>query len=183
MTDNTLDRLDRDPGGARKYVAALYAYGGTHEQVAQKLAEKFALPKVPSKRIVGKWRRTDAALIALIGELEDVRRDMNPDASPADVLANIPAPVDPAEAAADWFALLDTHPAFADLSLRAEHDGGFDVDPVQVLKDGADDTAEEFEARCAALVGDWNVHVALGADEADVARVERSMAERLAAAA
>lgn len=182
MADTILDKLDADPGGARKYLAACYSYGASHEQAAEKLAEKFGLPKVPSKRILGEWRRNDAQLIALIDELESVRRDMNPDASPADVLANIPAPVDPAEAATDYFNLLDAHPAYAALANRCHLDDDFPDDvALQVLRDSADDTDEEFEARCAELVGDWNVHVALGADPADVARVERAMAERAAA--
>lgn len=176
MADNTLDRLDADPGGARQYLAALYTYGATHEQAAQKLAEKFGI-RQPSKRITGEWRRNDAKLRQMIERLEAVKRDMSPDAAPADVLANVPAPVDPARVATDLWTLLDEHPAFATLFHRVELDPDFDDDdaPRRVLLET--ESGEELEAASAALVGDWDVHIALGADPADVARVARARTE------
>jgi hypothetical protein len=155
MADNLLDKLDRDPGGARKYVAALYSYGASHEQVAQKLAEKFGI-RQPSKRITGEWRRNDAKLIALCDELEAIRVDMNPDASPADVLAAIPSPVDRGEAVIDFFVLLEQFPAFSALSVRCSNDPDFPDDVwLKVLReDHADDAA--FETACAAAAGDYD---------------------------
>lgn len=158
MAETILDRLDADPGGARKYIAALYAYGGTHEQVAQKLAEKFGI-RQPSKRIVGEWRRNDEKLIALIEELEEVRRDMNPDASPADVLANVPAPVDPAEASGELFDLTVKFPAFANLLARPDDEEFDGAEAMRQVLAAEHDSDEAFEAACAALVGDWNPHV------------------------
>ncbi len=176
MADNLLDKLDRDPGGARKYLAALYSYGASHEQAAQKLAEKFALHKVPSKRILGTWRRTDAKLVALVDELEAVRRDMNPSASPADVLANIPAPVDRAQIDADVFTVMDECPSWALLHHRVELDADFDDDdaPLRVLLET--DSAAELEAASAALVGDWDIHIAMGAEPNYKERVAAALA-------
>jgi hypothetical protein len=155
MAETILDKLDRDPGGARKYVAALYSYGATHEQVAQKIAEKFGI-RQPSKRIVGEWRRNDAKLIALCDELEAIRRDMSPDASPADVLANIPAPVDRGEAAIDFFVLMEQFPSFNALSVRCSSDPDFPDDTwLEVLREDHDSDAA-FEAACASAAGDYD---------------------------
>jgi hypothetical protein len=176
MADNLLDKLDADPGGCRRYVAALYAYGASHEKVAQKLGERFGI-RQPSKRIVGEWRRNDMKLVALVDELEVVKRDMAPDASPADVLSAVPAPVDRAEVVSDFFALLDEFPALGELSRRAELDPDFPDDAaMQVLLDGPHD---DLEAACRERLGDWSsadVHIALGAAPADIARVERAAA-------
>ena len=182
MSENLLDKLDaQHDGAARRYLASLYAFGASHEQAAEKLAEQFGI-RQPTKRSTGEWRRNDPQLRKMVEQLEAARADLAPDAPPADVLANVPAPVDPAEAVMDLFTLLDDHPAFADLSARCDLDPDFpdDVAREVLLEDHADD--EAFEAACRERLGDWNVHVALGADPADVERVERSMAERMTAA-
>lgn len=157
MADTLLDKLDADPGGARRYVAALYSYGASHEQAAQKLAEHFALARVPSKRILGEWRRNDPQLRAIIDELDLVKRDLTPDASPADVLANVPAPIDPCELSMAIFALHEECPAWSDLSHRAANDPDFPDDADQVaLREGEGMSDAEFEALCRERADGWD---------------------------
>lgn len=181
MTESILDRLDRDPGGARRYVASLLAMGATRGQVVEKLRTRFGV--TVTTRSVTAWKNNDAELRKLVDELVAIKRELDPDDG-RNPLDHLPEPTDPAEAVTDLFNLLDDHPAYAMVCERADHDESFDVDPIRVLLDGEHDSPEEFEARCTALVGDWNYHVEVGgADPADVERVERAMAERAAAPA
>jgi hypothetical protein len=180
MTESTLDRLDRDPGGARRYVASLLAMGATRGQVVEKLRDKYGV--TVTTRSVTKWKNSDSELMKLVDELVAIKRELDPDDS-RNPLDHLPEPVDQAAAVEDLFGLLDDHPAFADLSARCNLDPDFPDDAARevLLEDHADD--EAFEAACRERLGDWSVHVALGADPADVERVERAMAERTATAA
>jgi hypothetical protein len=122
MAAGLLDKLDHEhDGAARRYLASLYAFGASHEQAAEKLAQEFGI-RQPTKRSTGEWRRTDVKLRQMIEQLEAAKADLAPDAAPADVLANVPAPVDPAEATGALFDLANAHPAFAALLARPDDD-------------------------------------------------------------
>jgi DNA-binding transcriptional LysR family regulator len=155
MADNLLDKLDRDPGGARRYLASLYAFGASHEQAAQKLAEQFHV-RAPTSRTTGEWRRNDPQLRQMIEALEAAKADVGADADPADVLANVPAPVDPCELATAIFDLHEDYPAWSRLSHRAFNDPDMDDDLAWniLLEDHADDGA--FEAACEAAADGWD---------------------------
>lgn len=180
MSENLLDKLDRDPGGCRRYVASLLAMGATRGQVVNKLRDKYGV--TVTTRSVTAWKNNDTELQKLVDELVAIKRELDP-ADGRNPLDHLPEPADPAEAVTDLFNLLDAHPAFADLSARCDLDPDFPDDAARevLLEDHADD--EAFEAACREHLGDWNVHVALGADPADVERVVRAMAERTATAA
>lgn len=173
MADTTLDRISRDFNtDARRYVASLLAMGANRGQVVDKLREKFGV--TVSRRSVTAWRNNDAELIALVDELEAIRRDLAPDdnRNPADLL---PEPRDRAQDVEDVFALFDDCPAYAELCVRADHDPSFDVDPHALL---VETPLEELEARSRELLGSWNFHVEVGgADSENVARIERAAAE------
>jgi|ERR1051326_459218 hypothetical protein len=175
-TESILDRLDREPGGCRRWISQLVVVGGaTRAQVAAKLQERYGVSV--TTRSLTSWYANDEQLKALIEELEDVRRDMNPDASPADLLAAVPEPIDRAEAVADLYAFLDEFPVYGELIHRAELDPDCDDDAAAqvLLEDHADDAA--FEAACRERLGDWDIHIALGAEPGYKERVERVMAE------
>lgn len=176
MAENTLDRLDREPGGARQYVAQLFVVGGaTREQVAAQLHKRFGV-KVTT-RSISKWKAEDAELRRLIDELEEVRRDLAPDASAADVLANIPAPVDRAQVCADLLTMTIKFPAFGRLMHREyvrekaapENDGRVWGDTpaasggsfpesneaFRAMMEGEGKSDEEFEQDCIRRLGDY----------------------------
>jgi hypothetical protein len=161
MADSLLDRLDaQHDGAARRYLASLYAFGASHEQAAEKLAEQFGI-RQPTKRSTGKWRRTDAKLRQMVAQLEAARADLAPDSSPADVLANVPAPVDPAEASGVLFDLAASSPAFARLMHReARRDEDDDSpDDVAAVLAAEHPTGAEFEADCVRRLGAYEPHV------------------------
>lgn len=169
MSDSILDRLDRDPGGARQYVATLIVAGGaTNSDVADALARKYHIG-VPSSRSVSQWKNHDPELRDLIRQMEAVKRDVRPGDSLADLL---PREVNPAAAVADLFTVAIQCRPFAELLKRegdrrardAGDNGGWGFDdpaPAGADDDGAPDdvlavltaeheTAAEFEADCRA---------------------------------
>jgi hypothetical protein len=131
----------------------LAALGATNAQIAKALHDKFNVKKLTT-RIVSHWRNNDAKLIALVDELEAIKRDLSPDDDLGDVLAKIPAPVDPAVAVNDLFGVCIRFPAFADLVKAG-------ADPAPVLAAGYE-TDAQFEAACAAALRD---HVPTAAPE------------------
>lgn len=148
MSENTLDRLDRDPGGARQYVAQLAVLGATNAQIAKALHDKFNVKKLTT-RIVSHWRNNDAKLIQLVNELEAVKRDLSPGDDLGGVLAKIPAPVDPAVAASDLFGVAIHCRPLAELLIAGAEDEIGDVLAV------GHETDAEFEAACAAALRDY----------------------------
>lgn len=155
MSENLLDKLDaQHDGAARRYLASLYAFGASHSQAAEKLAEQFGI-RAPTKRSTGEWRRNDAKLRQMIEQLEAARADLTPDASPADVLANVPAPVDPAEADAILFDLVVSSPAAADLLIRPDDDGFDGAEAMHQVLAAEHDSDEDFEAHCRRLLDGW----------------------------
>jgi hypothetical protein len=163
MADTTLDRISRDYNeDARRYVASLLAMGANRGQVVEKLRDRFGV--TVSKRSVTSWRNNDAELIALVDELESIKRDLHPDdnRNPADLL---PEPTDPAQASMDLFGLAVDVPAFGVLMYRADHDPDFDSDHVhRVLTAGHDDAA--FAAACEVLIDGYDPHAAMGGEAA-----------------
>ncbi len=168
MSESILDRLDREHGDARQYVATLFVVGGaTREQVAEALARKYDIP-APTGRSVSKWKNGDPELRDLIRQMEAAKRDLTPDDDPTALLR---PEVNTAQAAADLFGVALQSPSFAALLKReAERRGGayaaglyfdeFAPDPdgdddqeaddvLAVLRAGHD-TAAEFEADCLA---------------------------------
>ena len=87
MTEPLLDRLDRDPGGARRFVADLLGQGATNGQVAEAIASRFGV-KAPTPRSVTAWRNNDPELVAMLEELARIRANLAPDdtTNPADLL-------------------------------------------------------------------------------------------------
>ena len=174
---NTLDRLDAEHGGdARSYVAQLFVVGGaTREQVAQKLRERYGVEV--TTRIITTWRNGDKKLIALMEELEAVKRELQPDDDLGDVLSKMPRPVDPAQSASDLFGMAIRFPAFAKLmsrdGQRAEENNpaaelGFGFAPsasagaeddldndVRAVLAAGHETDEEFEADCLRRLSDY----------------------------
>lgn len=181
MADSILDRLDRNPGGAREYVATLLVAGdATREQVAEALARKYSIAK-PTGRTITKWKNHDPELRELIQKMEAVKRDAKP-GDDADLLR---PQVTTGRATLWLFDLADRFPAFANLLRREggrrEAGGGGDdglgydpyADPVVSDEDGegeqddnvtavllADhETDAEFEADCVRRLGaDYNPH-------------------------
>lgn len=167
MSDSILDRLDRDPGGARQYVATLIVAGGaTRAEVAEALARKFHIPE-PTGRSVTQWKNHDPELRELIRQMEAAKRDAKPGDNLADLL---PREVNPAAAAADLFTVAINCRPFAEL-LKREADRraggdngewGFDdsapltaddggaLDDVLAVLSAEHETAAEFEADCRA---------------------------------
>jgi hypothetical protein len=166
----TTNLLDKNPG-SRRYVAHLHSFGATRAQICAKLAQKFPMA-APTPRSMTKWLNGDRELVKMIAELEAIKAEMAPDDA---TLAELPEPVDMAQATADLWCLLDEFPAYAMLLLRVEHDPDFDDDdaPRRVL---LETPAEELEAACAALVGDWDYHEAMGAEPGYKERVAAVMA-------
>jgi hypothetical protein len=178
MTESILDRLDRDPGGARQYVATLIVIGGaSRAKVAEALARKYNIP-APTGRSVTAWKSGDSKLRALIEQTEAAKRDVAPGGDPTDLL---PEPVNVAQVDADLFSLADEFPAFGDL-MRREAERAEDTAPTTAWgapespaaasdDDGdpppADDiavllaeheTAAAFEADCKRRLGDYTPH-------------------------
>ncbi len=168
MAESILDRLDRDPGGARQYVATLIVVGGaTRSQVADALARKYNIPAPTGRSITG-WKNNDPQLRDLIGQMEAAKRDVTPGDNLTDLL---PREVTAEAASERLFALAIHCRPFAELLKRegdrragdaGDNDGwGFD-DPAPVAADdGAPDavlavlsaeheTDAEFEADCRA---------------------------------
>jgi hypothetical protein len=168
MSDSILDRLDRDPGGARQYVATLVVAGGaTNADVADALARKYHI-SAPTTRSVSQWKNNDSDLRDLIRQMEAAKRDVKPGDNLADLL---PREVNPAAAVADLFTVAIHCRPFAEL-LKREGDRragdagdnggwGFDDPAPAATDDGAPDavlavlsaeheTAAEFEADCRA---------------------------------
>jgi hypothetical protein len=172
MAESILDRLDRDPGGARQYVATLTVIGGaTRAQVADALARKYGI-NPPTGRSVTKWKSEDPELRALIEQMRAAKRDVAPGDDPADL---IPVQVDPAEAVSDLFGVAIQFPHFARLvkvdAAEIAPDGGPELggfaagsggfyppadaadpadDAVRAVLDAEHETAAEFEADCRA---------------------------------
>jgi hypothetical protein len=177
MAESILDRLDRDPGGARQYVATLLVAGGaSRAQVADALARKYSIP-APTGRSITEWKNHDPELRTLIAEMETAKRDLRPGDDPTDLL---PREVNQAQAASDLFGVCIHFPAFALLMEReretedgpdgADTRGAFEqFDPPPAAADDPDsdsdvlavliaghETAEAFEADCLARLGDYS---------------------------
>lgn len=122
MTEPLLDRLDRDPGGARRFVADLLGQGATNAQVAEALASRFGASVTP--RSITTWRNNDPELVAMLAELDRIRQNLSPDddANPADLLK--PA-VNLAAVDLDLELYAEAHPAQAAL-LRRDEEGAED---------------------------------------------------------
>jgi hypothetical protein len=138
------------------------------------MARKYSIP-APTGRSVTTWQNSDEKLVAMIRELEGIQRDLAPDDDLAAVLARMPEPVDRAEAITDLWIFLDEHPAYAELSHRAELDPDCDDDAARevLLEDHPDDAS--FEAACRERLGDWDIHIALGAEPNYKERIARVM--------
>ncbi len=156
MTESTLDRLDRDPGGARQYVATLIVVGGaTRAQIAEALARKYSIPE-PTSRSVTAWKNGDPELRAIVEAMEAAKRDLAPGEDPTQL---IPEPVDPAEASGDLFDLAIRIPSFGTLLYREGQRDDDQADDVLAVLAAGHATAAEFEADCIRRLGDYNPHV------------------------
>ncbi len=129
MTEPLLDRLDRDPGGARRFVADLLGQGASNAQVADALGARFGETVTP--RSVSTWRNNDPELVAMLEEIARIRRNLAPDdkTNPADLLK--PA-VNLAAVDRDLFDMCEAHPAWAAL-LRRDGAGGSDAESAPEL--------------------------------------------------
>ena len=67
MNESILDRLDRDPGGARDYVAQLHVFGANRKAICAKLATRFDIAE-PTPRSLTNWLNGDEALLEKIAE-------------------------------------------------------------------------------------------------------------------
>lgn len=173
MAESILDRLDRDPGGARQYVATLLVAGdASRAQVADALALKYDIP-APTGRSVSKWKNEDPELRELIRQMEAAKRDVAAGDDPRGLLPR--QEIAPAAASERLFTFAICSRPFAELVKRGEagrpgdDDGagwGFDdFDLVAFDADAPDDvlavltaeheTAAEFEADCLARLGDF----------------------------
>jgi hypothetical protein len=115
MTESILDRLDREPGGARQYIATLIVVdGATRAQVAEALAKKYNVP-APTGRSITAWKTRDSKLCELIEQMTAAKRDLAPGDDPTALLR---PPVNVAQADADLFNLAVDCPAFGDLIAR-----------------------------------------------------------------
>lgn len=157
MAETILDKLDRDhgsatgPGGARRYVASLIVLGGaTRAQVAAALAKRFGI-QPPTSRSVTTWINQDAKLIAMLRELEEIKREAKGDVD----ISDLPEPTDPAEASRILYDLCVACPPFGTLVSRDDADGEDDV--AAVLAAGHE-TDEAFEADCIARLDDYDPH-------------------------
>lgn len=171
MSESVLDRLDRDPGGARRWLAqAFVVAGASRAQVARQLRAKYGVTVTP--RTLTNWRAKDSTLVELMVELEQVKRDLAPDdpTNPADLLRDAP---DAAQNASDLFGLTIQFPPLAKLvhreAKRRETDPGLafaqtpaaDPDPddaVHAVLAAAHPTAAEFAADCERRLGDYDPH-------------------------
>jgi hypothetical protein len=163
--ESILDRLDRDPGGARQYVATLLVVGGaTRSQVADAMARKYGIP-APTGRSVTAWKNTDPELRKLIQQMEAAKRDVAPGGT-----VEIRPEVNRAHAVADLFAVCEQFPAFALLVHRdadreessastwgapenvtpGGEDDSFHSEAMAALMEGEGMSDEEFEAHCRA---------------------------------
>jgi|GEM_PF-5757956 len=115
MTEPLLDRLDRDPGGARRFVANLLGQGATNAQVADAILARFGESVTP--RSVTTWRNKDPELRELIADLAAIKRTLaaDDDTNPADLLR---PQINRAQVDDDLFTLAEEQPAFAVLLLR-----------------------------------------------------------------
>lgn len=148
MADNTLDRLDRDPGGARRYVAQLFVVGGaTREQVANKLRDKYGVSV--TTRIITTWRNNDPELRGMMEELEAIKRDLSPgdETNPADLLRET---VDPAEAVNDLLSACIRSPELAKLIKSSVSD-----EKVGAVLTAEHPTAADLEVACATLLANY----------------------------
>lgn len=175
MSESILDRLDRDPGGARQYVATLLVVGGaSRAQVADALARKYGI-SAPTGRSVTEWKNNDPELRDLIRQMEAAKRDVSPGDDPRDLL---PREVNPARSADDLFTLAIHCRPFAELLKReaarrsddAGDAGGWGFDDYALAADDDDgrpddvlavltaehETAAEFEADCIRRLGDFD---------------------------
>ncbi len=91
MADSILDRLDRDPGGAREYVATLLVSGATRAQVADAMARRFNIT-APTGRSVTEWKNNDPELRDLIRRMEAAKRDLAAGDDPTNLLPRQPNP-------------------------------------------------------------------------------------------
>lgn len=147
--------LDKHPG-SRRYVAHLHSYGATREQICTKLAEKYPMRR-PTPRIMTTWLNKDPELVKMIRELADIKQEMTPGDS---ALAELPEPVDPAEASGDLFDLAVGIPAFGRLLHREgkrDEDDPAEDDVSAVLAAGHS-TAAEFEADCIRRLDSYDPH-------------------------
>lgn len=123
MTIPLLDRLDADPGGARRFVADLLGQGASNAQISDALKARFGGTVTP--RQISTWRNNDPELLEMLAELEKIKRGLAADdeTNPADLLAP----------KYDWdtilFDLGQRHPAFNLLLVR---------DPAELLEREAD---------------------------------------------
>jgi hypothetical protein len=177
MSESILDRLDREHGGARQYLATLIVVGGaTRERAAEALARKYDIP-APTGRSITSWKNDDPELRDLIKQMEDAKRDLAPGDDPADLIR---PEVNRGRAVADLFAVCEQFPAFARLMHR-EHDrlksapddaAGSDWglpdedtddgeglaasnEAFAALRESDGMTDEEFEADCVRRLGDY----------------------------
>jgi hypothetical protein len=181
--ESILDRLDRNPGGARQYVATLLVVGGaSRTQIAEALARKYDIA-VPTTRSISAWKNTDPELRELIRQMEAAKRDVAPGGDP---LKLMPREVNKAQVDSDLFSLCVDVPAFALLIAREDDRraaaaadgsdpgsvGAFEQveaappAPLDPDDDGPEDdvlavlladheTLEDFAADCQRRLGDW----------------------------
>lgn len=175
--ESILDRLDRDPGGARQYVATLLVIGGaTRSQVAEAMARKYEIA-APTGRSITAWKNNDPELRTLIRQMEAAKRDVAPGDNP---LALMPREVNKAQVDADLFGLCVDVPAFGLLIHReatrqsetAAEDGrgvfevlddptppaDFDadaMDDVRAVLLAGHETLEDFAADCERRLDGW----------------------------
>jgi hypothetical protein len=176
MADGILDRLDRDPGGAREYVATLLVVGGaSRAEIAQAMARKYGIP-APTGRSVTKWKNNDPELRALIEKMEAAKLDLKPGDDPAALLRR---EANPAQAVSDLLGVCVTFPAFGLLlnrertrqaaAVASQEVGAFEQHDSPPPSDDPDDdgdvfavlaaeheTAAEFEADCVRRLGDYD---------------------------
>jgi hypothetical protein len=189
MSDGILDRLDRDPGGARQYVATLIVAGGaSRAEVAEALARKYHIAP-PTGRSVTQWKNHDPELRDLIAQMEAAKRDVKPGDDPADLL---PRKVNRALAVADLLHVLDEFPAFERLfhreAARRKSAPGSAADTASAWGSPLPDEAtiadgdrredllaliesegmtdEEFEQDCIRRLGDYEEHLPSPSPEA-----------------
>jgi hypothetical protein len=147
--------------------------GATRAQVAADLQKHYTLPKTPSPRSVTGWL-ADSEVKRLIGELEDIRRGLQPGEEPGRLL---PEPVDAMQVDMDLWTFLDDHPAYAALLQRVELDPAFNDDaaPRRILVET--DSGEALETAAAELIEGWDFHIAKGAEPGYKERVAAVLAE------